>query len=113
MVPDSIPVEHPLRGRPAVWHDRTAHRVAYPVAAHFAQSHSHPSLAVSGFLEQLPNQAVEATAPRRFSFDGFWFHNIIVPSEAALPGAVPHLGRSACFGASFAMSDFAARGLGQ
>jgi hypothetical protein len=39
------------------------------------------------------NHAVEATAPRRCSFDRPMFYNFIVPGGAALPGAVPHLGR--------------------
>jgi hypothetical protein len=39
------------------------------------------------------NKTVEATAPRRCSFDRSEFYNIIVPGGAALPGAVPHLGR--------------------
>jgi hypothetical protein len=43
------------------------------------------------------NQQVEATAPRRCSFDRDMFHYVIVPGGAALPGAVPHLGRSAFF----------------
>jgi hypothetical protein len=42
-----------------------------------------------------PNQTVEATAPRRFSFDHSMFYCAIVPVRAALPGAVPHLGRYA------------------
>jgi hypothetical protein len=41
-----------------------------------------------------PNHQVEATAPRRFRFARHGFYNIIVPGERALPGAVPHLGRS-------------------
>lgn len=41
-----------------------------------------------------PNQAVEATAPRRCGFVCHMFYYVIVPGEAALPGAVPHLRRS-------------------
>jgi hypothetical protein len=40
-----------------------------------------------------PNQTVEATAPRRFSFVRHEFYNLIVPGERALTGAVPHLDR--------------------
>jgi hypothetical protein len=41
------------------------------------------------------NQAVEATAPRRLTFVRHHFHHVLVSGGRALPGAVPHLGRSA------------------
>jgi hypothetical protein len=37
--------------------------------------------------------AVEATAPRRCSFVRPMFHYAMVSGGAAVPGAVPHLGR--------------------
>jgi hypothetical protein len=68
---------------------------ARSVAGEFGRASARARSRVVGEVVMfLPNHAVEATAPRRFSFDGFWFHNTIVPGEAALPGAVPHLGRS-------------------
>jgi hypothetical protein len=41
------------------------------------------------------NQPVEAPAPRRLTFVRHHFHKIVVSGGAALPGAVPHLCRSA------------------
>jgi hypothetical protein len=41
------------------------------------------------------NNQVEATAPRRCSFDHDMFSYVIVPGGAALSGGVPHLGCSA------------------
>jgi hypothetical protein len=43
----------------------------------------------------LPNQTVEATAPSRCRFVRHMFYYVVVAGGAALPGAVPHLGRSA------------------
>jgi hypothetical protein len=43
----------------------------------------------------LPNNQVEATAPSRCSLVRGMFYYVIVPGEAALPGAVPQLSRSA------------------
>jgi hypothetical protein len=40
-----------------------------------------------------PNHQVEATAPRAGSLVRHMFYYVIVPDGAALPGAVPHLGR--------------------
>jgi hypothetical protein len=40
------------------------------------------------------NHQVEATAPRAGRLVRPMFYNVIVPGGAALPGAVPHLGRS-------------------
>jgi hypothetical protein len=41
-----------------------------------------------------PKHQVEATAPHRCSFVHSMFHYAFVSGGAALPGAVPHLGRS-------------------
>jgi hypothetical protein len=46
-------------------------------------------------MRRWPNKAVEATAPRALSFVRPDRYNTIIPGDAALPGAVPHLGRSA------------------
>jgi hypothetical protein len=45
--------------------------------------------------EDAQNQQVEATAPSRCRLVRDAFYNVLVPGGAALPGAVPHLGRSA------------------
>jgi hypothetical protein len=47
-----------------------------------------------------PNQQVEATAPRRCSFDRHMFYYVIIAGGAALTGAVPHLSRSAAITSS-------------
>jgi hypothetical protein len=41
----------------------------------------------------LPNQTVEATAPRRLTFVRHHFQNVVVSGGRALTGAVPHRSR--------------------